>query len=427
MNNEQYIYVVFVRSNTKAGKVIRKLTNWKYSHVSIALEEPFNKFYAFSRLNYKSSFIAGFTEEYKSNYTLLKNTPAQITCYKIPVTNKEKTKIISFIDKISKDKEYIFNYPSMFTTTIIHGFELYKSYNCITFVSIILSFISSVKLSKKYYKYDLNELENDVKEFYYKKEEFTINKLDNKNNFFKEISFIDRKKAELKLLNECFYRLIFKKPSKRYNLEKYEEKIKKQSIKTFNFLSSNYDKSLSGYNPRKNYKKIIEKLDIKKDYTILDVGCGTGEILNKIASYDTNVKLFGLDISPCMIKMAKKNKLKKINYICGDSEKIPFKDNTFDILITSESFHHYPNPQKVIKEFKRVLKHNGELILCDMYRPIIIRNIMNIAFKFTNTGDVKIYNKKEIIKLLNDNNYQNIVWENSYSSFICEAINNKNE
>lgn len=426
MSKQQFIYVAFVRSNTKAGKIIRKLTGWKYSHVSIALDKAFDKFYAFSRLNYQSSFIAGFTEEYKSNYTLLKETPAEITYYKIPITLNEKNKIMSFLDELSKDKEYIFNYPSMFTTTIIHGFEIYKSYNCITFVSKILSFISSVKLNKKYYKYDLNELENDVKEFYYKKEKFTINKSENTNAFFNDMSYFERKKAELKLLSECFYRLLFKKSSKRYNSKIYEEKIKKQSIKTFNFLSKKYDTSLSGYNPRKNYKLIIDKIKLGKNDVLLDVGCGTGEILNTLANKYKSAKLYGLDISPEMINVAKrKNKSKKINYICGDSEKIPFEDNTFDILITSESFHHYPNSREVLKEFKRVIKPNGKLILCDMYRPIIIRNFMNFMFNFTKTGDVKIYTKNEIFNLLKDYNYKDITWEKYYSSFICEATNDK--
>lgn len=426
MNKNEYIYVAFVRSNTKAGTIIRKITGWKYSHVSISLEEKLEKFYAFSRLNYQSSFIAGFTEEYKSNYTLLKEKTAEITCYRIPITANEKLKIISFLNEIKFDREYIFNYPSMFTTTILHGFEIYKSYNCITFVSKILSFIDCVNLSKKYYKYDLNELEKDIKEFYYKNEKFKINKLETKNDFFDKISFFERKKAELKLLSECFYRLLFKKSSKRYDYKKYEENIKKQTIKTFNFLAKNYDKSPSGYNPRKNYKLIIEKINLNKNYSLLDVGCGTGEILNIIAEKYKKVNLYGIDISPKMIKIAKtKSHAKKINYICGDSEKLPYDDNSFDIVITSESFHHYPNPQKVLNEFKRVIKKNGKLILCDMYRPIIIRNFMNFMFKFTRTGDIRIYTKKEIVNLLKNHNYKNITYEKYYSSFICEAINDK--
>lgn len=423
-----YIYVVFIRSNTKAGSVIRKLTGWKYSHVSICFDENKDEFYAFSRLNYKSSFWAGYTKEYKSNYTLLKDKDAELTYYKIPITKEEKKNILTFIKTIEEDKEYIFNYPSMLTTTIVHGFELYKSFNCITFVSKILEFISSIKMTKKYYKYDLNELEQDVIEYYYKKETIHITTLNKENKFFDKINYKSRKREEFKLFNECVYRLFKKKSSKRYNDNFYSNKIKDQSTKVFDRLASTYDKSFSGYNPRKNYNNIIDMINLKKVSRILDVGCGTGEILNILSKQNKKYELYGVDISKKMIEVAvKKDKAKKIKYICCDSENIPLKDNYFDLIITSESFHHYPNPNNVLKEFKRVLKANGRIILCDMYRPYIIRKIMNFMFYFTNTGDVKMYSTKEMSKMLEYNNYKIISFKKYYHSFIYEIKNNKDK
>lgn len=427
MKKEKYIYVAFVRSNTKAGGIIRKITGWKYSHVSIALDKTSGKFYAFSRLNYQSSFMAGFTTEYKSNYTLLNHTPAEVTYYKIPITEEELNTVKAFIYMLSRDKEYIFNYPSMFTTTILHGFRIYKSYNCITFVSKILSFLRSVKLSKKYYKYDLNELERDVISFYDSKESFQIERLDFPNPFFDKIHFCKRKEAELKLLSECFYRLVFQKCSNRYRLQKKDQKIKKQTVAIFNLLASGYDNSLSGYNPRKNYGKIINKLELNENYVLLDVGCGTGEILNRIAGKYQNVQLYGIDISPKMLQIAKKKDVmrNKIEYVWGDAENLPFDNDTFDILLTSESFHHYPNPRQAMREFSRVLKPEGKIILCDMYRPAGIRHFMNFMFRFTRTGDVRIYSKKEIFDLLAQSQFSMLSWEQHYSGFICEAVNDK--
>ena len=63
------IYVAFVKSNTKSGSLIRKITHWNYSHISISIDDNLKEYYAFSRLNYRSSFLAGFTKEYHSNYS----------------------------------------------------------------------------------------------------------------------------------------------------------------------------------------------------------------------------------------------------------------------------------------------------------------------------------------------------------------------
>ena len=65
------------------------------------------------------------------------------------------------------------------------------------------------------------------------------------------------------------------------------------------------------------------------------------------------------------------------------------------------------------------------LILCDMYRPTPVRQFMNFMFNFTNTGDVKMYTKKEIEKLINKD-FKINHFKYNYSSFIYWCSNEKN-
>ena len=222
---DKNIYISFIRTNTAFGALVRRLTKWKYSHVNICLDSKLNNFYAFATRNHKSELSAAFNMDYKDNYTLAKNKPVNITYYKIPVKKEEYEHIKNFINEIANDDEYIFNLLSMVTTTVLHGFEIHKSYNCITFISKILTFIESIKLSKKYYKYDLNELENEIKEFYYKEEVYYYEGKEKDNKFFNSIPFFKRKIIEIIMLRENFYRLFHKKTSKLYK----------------KFLSSNYN------------------------------------------------------------------------------------------------------------------------------------------------------------------------------------------
>ncbi len=427
MVEQKYIYVAFVRSNTAAGAIIRKITGWSYSHVSVSLNRKTGKFYAFSRLNCGSPFWAGFTQEYRSNYSLLKDKPVEITYYKIPVTVEELKKVKAFIYMLSRDKEYIFNYPSMVTTTILHGFRMYKSYNCVTFVSKILSFLNSVELKKKYYKYDLMELEEAVSSFRDGSETVCINCLESPNPFFHKMGFRSCRREEFGLVTECCYRLLFGRSSKKYRSRDCANiRIKRESSDTFDVLASDYDHSLTGHNPRKNYRMIMRSLQLRDNDVLLDVGCGTGEILTGISAKYPKARLYGLDISRKMLQVAgKKNSDGRITYICGDAEKLPFRDNMFDVLVTSESFHHYPNPQQALREFARVLKPGGRLLLCDMYRPAGVRHFMNFMFHFTRTGDVKIYTVPEITALLRQNGFAVTSKEQHYSGFLCVALNTK--
>lgn len=190
------------------------------------------------------------------------------------------------------------------------------------------------------------------------------------------------------------------------------KKYKENSKTTFDKQAKIYDKSIYSMYPRRCYKHVIEEIQRKKFKKILDVGCGTGEILNAIAT-DKN-SYYGIDLSEKMINIAKeKNNSSNITYFVGDSEFLPFDDLEFDIIICVESFHHYPNPNAVLKEFHRVLNRDGTLIICDMYRKAPLRQFYNFWMKVLNTGDVKIYTKNEILKILEEEKF---VIENYYFS-----------
>ncbi|MDU7252955.1 MULTISPECIES: class I SAM-dependent methyltransferase [Clostridium] len=95
----------------------------------------------------------------------------------------------------------------------------------------------------------------------------------------------------------------------------------------------------------------------------------------------------------------------------GDSENMPYSNNKFDIIICTDSFHHYPNPLNVLSEMYRVLKKDGKLIICDYWTVFPKRQIINLFMPFSKDGDVKIYSEKEIIDLLQQSNFKEIEWD----------------
>ncbi len=117
-----------------------------------------------------------------------------------------------------------------------------------------------------------------------------------------------------------------------------------------------YDKIAKGYNELygaeqlKKAKAIKKCLKVKKSDRMLDVGCGTG-----ISSSVFNCRKIGIDPSARLLKQA------KIKTIKGKAEKMPFRDNEFDIVICVTAIHNFSNPKKGIEEMKRVLKDKGKI------------------------------------------------------------------
>lgn len=191
---------------------------------------------------------------------------------------------------------------------------------------------------------------------------------------------------------------------------------KNLSKSAFNVQANTYDVDKTGKHARGQYKYVLNELQQLDFQKILDVGCGTGEILKSIKERYSFVQLYGLDISEEMLKQANDKLKGTATLILGDAENITLETNSFDLLLCTDSFHHYPNPQQAISEFYRVLKHGKFLLIADYWKPFPIRQIMNLFISYSNERDVKIYSKKEIIEFLKQGGFQEIIYKKIQNS-----------
>ncbi len=114
---------------------------------------------------------------------------------------------------------------------------------------------------------------------------------------------------------------------------------------------------------------VIDFSEIKDGESILEVACGTGIIFEKIVRRNPNGKNIGIDLSPDMLKRAKKKlqKLQGSNFQLkeGDARHLDFVDNSFDLVINNFMLDLIPAGlfDKIAGEFFRVLKPGGRLII----------------------------------------------------------------
>ena len=105
------------------------------------------------------------------------------------------------------------------------------------------------------------------------------------------------------------------------------------------------------------------EVGLKDAKLVLDVGCGSGVVTRDIANL-TKGKVIAIDGSKDMIKVAKEV-LKRYNNVelrVGKAENLPFKKDTFDIVICNLLLMWADDPQKVVDEMSRVTKNNGRVL-----------------------------------------------------------------
>ena len=193
---------------------------------------------------------------------------------------------------------------------------------------------------------------------------------------------------------------------------------KEDSRKTFDEIAVEYENSCFGRMSGKLYDKVALKAEHFRHEFILDLGCGKGNLLEILKKYKS--RLYGADISSEMIKYARERLGNYAELKVADSESLPWEDNSFDIIVCTLSFHHYPDPGKSLNEMKRVLRKNGHIIIAEGWLPALLRDLANLFLKskFNKTGDVRVYSKYEWLNTLRSAGFNNIDFEKVSSFFL---------
>jgi len=182
-----------------------------------------------------------------------------------------------------------------------------------------------------------------------------------------------------------------KKPLKEMSPDEIKEAVKerygrvaKNPCADFNFpvgrdfaLKTGYPKEIIDKLPQSMYESFTGAnnpqpfIELKEGDVVLDLGCGAGLDLYFYAkAVGENGKVYGLDISEDMVNKAKANKdmmgIKNVEIGCGHSDRLPFKDNFFDVVASNGIYNLSPDKETVMREVFRVLKLGGRTVFCEI-------------------------------------------------------------
>jgi len=137
----------------------------------------------------------------------------------------------------------------------------------------------------------------------------------------------------------------------------------------YKYLSQVYDRVNPFIWNEEMREQAIGMLDIDEDDRVLDVGCGTGFATEGLLERTENVH--GLDQSVHQMEKAwaKLGKHDPVQFARGDAERLPYKTDSFDVIWSSGSIEYWPNPVMALREFRRVVKPGGQVLVVGPNNP----------------------------------------------------------
>ena len=146
----------------------------------------------------------------------------------------------------------------------------------------------------------------------------------------------------------------------------------------------------------------LQHVVIKKDFTILDVGCGGGRTIEKLAALAPEGKIYGVDYADGSVaasrgKNARLIEMGRVEIKQASVSKLPFPDGTFDLVTAVETQYYWPNLTGDMQEILRVLAPGGTLVvIAESYKDGRFEAIQRPVMKFLKSTNLSVDEQREL-------------------------------
>lgn len=134
--------------------------------------------------------------------------------------------------------------------------------------------------------------------------------------------------------------------------------------------------------------------------SVLDVGCGTGLLLEEILARDPSTRAAGVDISPEMLRQARVRLGERADLVRSDAAHLPFADRSFPAAASSSALHHWPDPIGVFAEIARVLEPGAKFALTDWRADHAVTRLRDLTLRLTDPSHNRVYTPRRTCEML---------------------------
>jgi ubiquinone/menaquinone biosynthesis C-methylase UbiE len=186
-------------------------------------------------------------------------------------------------------------------------------------------------------------------------------------------------------------------------------------------------KTVWGFTDKEYSIKLLENIPDDFSGKILDIPAGTGILTYEKYLRMKNAEIICMDYSKDMLDIAKErfenNNINNIECQQGDAGNIPFENETFDVVLSMNGFHAFPDKEKAFFEINRVLKNNGLFTGCFYIKEKVRRTDWFIKNIFVRNGTFTppFYTENDITEKFKTGYNETMIWnKGSIICFVCK-------
>ena len=185
----------------------------------------------------------------------------------------------------------------------------------------------------------------------------------------------------------------------------------KKDIEHFNRWSRTYDDSwIQRYADRVHTEMLdVVTNEIAEPKTVLDIGCGTGQLLHKARALYPSAQLLGIDPAEGMVELAR-GRLPFATVYLGAAESLPLADSSVDIVLSSISFHHWSDQPAALREIIRVLRLGGCFCLTDISKPLWLAKLIRHSKVKSPVETSQCFNEAGLSVIVQHRTFTRFIW-----------------
>lgn len=158
-------------------------------------------------------------------------------------------------------------------------------------------------------------------------------------------------------------------------------------------------------------RETLRRMPMTPTARVLDVGCGTGELLMRLRAKYPDAVLAGLDPVAEMLAVSKDKLSGNEDLRIGYADSLPWQSESFDVVVSCNMFHYITHPIAALQEMARVLRPGGSLVLTDWCDDYIACRVCNLYLRLTNRAFYKTYRHAECLDLLRTAGFKDVKLE----------------